>query len=270
MQIEINDDFDLAKIVASGQCFRAGLVDNGTYRFITGNNVLYIQEAESGLFSVSCDCDEWNSVWVKYFDLDRNYRTIFEEEHGKHPFVDRTMDAGRGLRILRQDPWEILVSTIISQRKSIPAIQKSVEIIAEKYGIIKKTEYEELKLFPSAKDLLQVSEDDMRKCGVGYRAPYILDAISKVASGEVDLGVIKELPDGELLQSLERIRGVGGKVANCVALFSYGRTACVPVDVWISRAINDDCCGISPFDLYGENAGIIQQYIFYYKLSRQR
>ena len=73
MQIEINDDFDLAKIVASGQCFRAGLVDSGIYRFITGNNVVYIHETESGLFSVSCNCDEWHSVWVKYFDLDRNY-----------------------------------------------------------------------------------------------------------------------------------------------------------------------------------------------------
>lgn len=270
MQIEIQDDFDLAKIVASGQCFRACQLDKGIYRFITGKDVVYIKEMERGVFSVSCEIDEWQSIWVKYFDLNRNYRTICEEEYGKHPFVDRTMDVGRGLRILRQDPWEILVSTIISQRKSIPAIQKSVEIIAEKYGTIKKTEYGELKLFPSAKDMLHVSEDDIRKCGVGYRASYILDAISKVTSGEVNLGMIAKLSDSELLQCLERIRGVGEKVANCVALFSYGRTACVPVDVWISRAIDDDCCGTSPFDLYGENAGIIQQYIFYYKWSRQR
>ena len=269
MQIEIHDDFDLSKIVASGQCFRACLMDNGTYRFVTGNDVVYIKETERGILSVSCELDEWQSIWVEYFDLNRDYRNLFAEEYGKHPFVDKTMDVGRGLRILRQDPWEILVSTIISQRKSIPAIQKSVEVIAEKYGTIKRTEYEELKLFPSATDMLNVSEEDMRRCGVGYRAPYILDAISKVTSGEVNLKTITELPDGELLQCLERIRGVGEKVANCVALFSYGRTACVPVDVWISRAIDDDCCGTSPFDLYGENAGIIQQYIFYYKQSRQ-
>ena len=147
MQIEIHDDFDLSKIVASGQCFRACLMDNGTYRFVTGNDVVYIKETERGILSVSCELDEWQSIWVEYFDLNRNYRKLFAEEYGKHPFVDKTMDAGRGLRILRQNPWEILVSTIISQRKSIPAIQKSVEIIAEKYGAIKRTEYEELKLF---------------------------------------------------------------------------------------------------------------------------
>lgn len=92
---------------------------------------------------------------------------------------------------------------------------------------------------------------------------------SKVASGEIDFGGISPLSNAELLQCLERIRGVGKKVANCIALFAYGRTACVPVDVWISHAIDDDCNGKTPFDLYGENAGIIQQYIFYYKQSRQ-
>lgn len=269
MQIEIHDDFDLEKIVASGQCFRACLMSNGTYRFITGNNVVYMKETEKEIFSVSCEPDEWQDVWVKYFDLNRNYRNLFKKEYGKQQFVDTAMNVGRGLRILCQDPWEILVSTIISQRKSIPAIQKSVDAIADKFGAIKKTEYEELRLFPSVADLCNVSEDDMRQCGVGYRAPYILDAISKVSSGEINLDMIAKLSDGELLQCLESIRGVGEKVANCVALFSYGRTACVPVDVWISRAIDDDCCGISPFDLYGENAGIIQQYIFYYKQSRQ-
>ncbi len=270
MQIEIHDDFDLDKIVASGQCFRACQVDNETYRFVTGKDVVYMRKTEKGIFSVSCGYDEWQNVWVKYFDLNRNYRSVFEEEYGKHPFVDRAMNAGRGLRILWQDPWEILVSTIISQRKNIPAIQKSVETIAERYGTIRETDFEKLRMFPSATDLVNVSEDDIRECSVGYRAPYILDAISKVSSGEIDLGEISQLSDVELLQCLERIHGVGKKVANCVALFAYGRTSCVPVDVWISRAIDDDCNGKSPFDLYGENAGIIQQYIFYYKQSRQQ
>ena len=269
MRIEIHDDFNLRKIVDSGQCFRACIVEDDLYRFVTGNKVVYMRETEKGIFSVSCGLDEWQSTWVKYFDLDRNYRNVFEEEYGKHPFVDKAMNAGRGLRILRQDPWEILVSTIISQRKSIPAIQKSVETIAKKYGPVKKTKYEELSLFPSATELLDVSEDDMRGCGVGYRAPYILDAISKVSNGEINLSNISQPSDVELLQHLKSIRGVGGKVANCVALFAYGRTACVPVDIWISRAIDDDCNGNSPFDLYGDNAGIIQQYIFYYKQSRQ-
>lgn len=265
MNVRIHDDFDLGKIIASGQCFRACLLENGFYRFITRDHVLYLKKTGNGNFSVSCGEDEWKEVWEGYFDLSRDYGGIIRKEYGRNAFVDRAMDYGRGLRILRQDPWEMLVSMIISQRKSIPAIRKSVETVAKSFGREKVTEYGTVSLFPDAGELTALSEEDVRKCGVGYRAPYIMDAIGKVSRGEISLDRIACLKDEELIQCLESIHGVGRKVANCVALFSYGRMACVPVDVWISRAIEDDCGGISPFGLYGENAGIIQQYVFYYK-----
>lgn len=109
------------------------------------------------------------------------------------------------------------------------------------------------------------TEQDLAECGLGYRVKYVLDAIKQANSGNLNLKTIANLPDNLLLEELQKVYGVGKKVANCIALFAYGRTGCVPVDIWISRAIENECMGISPFHLYGNNAGIIQQYVFYYE-----
>lgn len=265
MFLEIMDDFDLRKIALSGQCFRVKQFEDETYRFVTGNSVIYIKEMGNRHFSVSCDMEEWNLVWRQYFDFDRCYSDIFDREYKKHPFADSAMEFGRGLRILRQDSWEMLVTFIISQRKSIPAIAAAVETISAQYGHCIATGSEMLRAFPTPQELETVSKQDLEKCKLGYRAPYVYDAIQKVLSGELDLQHLQKKDDDYILEALQKVHGVGKKVANCVSLFAYGRTSCVPVDVWIARAIEEKCGGESPFYLFGENAGIIQQYIFYYE-----
>ena len=267
MQVTIKDDFDLEKIIDSGQCFRGKCLEDGSYRFISGDSAIYLRpkEGEPGVYTVSCDQKSWETIWFPFFDLERCYSEIAVSESGKHEFVDQAIAHGRGVRLLRQDPWEMLLTFIISQRKSIPAIIKSVEALSEKYGHDIVTEQERLKAFPSSEEMKDATEEELAACGLGYRVKYILDAIKKVNSGELNLQAIAELPDDTLLEKLQTVMGVGIKVANCIALFAYGRTACVPVDVWIFRAIEKECGGISPFSLYGENAGIIQQYIFYYE-----
>lgn len=269
MLIEIEDDFDLQKIALSGQCFRVKRFEDGAFRFVTGDSCVYIKDMGNHFFSVSSDLDEWNRVWRRYFDFDRCYRDIFDREYDKHPFVNEAMRFGRGLRILRQDPWEMLVTFIISQRKSIPAIATAVESLSAQYGHSISTDVEIFKSFPTPHELKTVSKYDLEKCKLGYRASYVYDAIQKVMSGTLDLQCLDEEDDECLLESLQRVHGVGKKVANCVSLFAYGRTSCVPVDVWISRAIEEECKGISPFHLFDENAGIIQQYIFYYEKCYQ-
>jgi len=127
-----------------------------------------------------------------------------------------------------------------------------------------------IKYARTPEEMKEATAEELAACGLGYRVKYILDAIQKVNSGELNLQAIAELPDNLLLEKLQAVMGVGIKVANCIALFAYGRTACVPVDVWIFRAIEKECRGISPFSLYGENAGIIQQYIFYYEREVHR
>ncbi len=270
MILEIQDDFDLEKIALSGQCFRMKRFEDDTWRFITGSHVLYIRPEEDQLFSVSCEREEWDHIWRSYFDLDRSYQDICTACQGRHPFADQAMAFGRGIRVLRQDPWETLLTFIISQRKNIPAIAKAVEALSAAYGnpvII--TEREILHPFPTPEQMRDASESDLRELGLGYRAPYVLDAVSRTLSGELDLTGIAGLGDTELMETLQTVRGVGTKVANCVCLFAYGRTACAPVDVWIDRAIREECNEKSPFPLFGENAGIIQQYIFYYMKNNE-
>lgn len=271
MLVSIQDDFDLKKISFSGQCFRVRRLEDDSYRFVTGKHVLYIRREKKGQFSVSCDAAEWQKTWRPYFNLDRCYSEMFEQNRDKHLFVREAMMFGRGLRVLRQDPWEMLVSFIISQRKSIPAISKSVEMLAEKYGHPIDTPRETVFTFPTPKELKKASSDELKECGLGYRVRYVLDAIHKAAEGMLDMETLTSYNDALLLEALQQVDGVGKKVANCVALFGYGRSACAPVDVWISRAIKDGCGGESPFPLFEDNAGVIQQYIFYYeKYSQSR
>lgn len=268
MQIEIQDDFDLAKISSCGQCFRVKIFDDGTYRFITEDYIIYIRKTGENTYEVSCGAKEWDEIWRIYFDLGRNYRKLREKESKKHPFVQEAIECGRGLRVLRQSPWEMLVTFIISQRKSIPAIAKAVETLAEKYGHTIETEYESVRAFPTPEELQGITEDELRECKLGYRARYVSDAVDKVASGTLDLGAIADYEDKRLFQELLTVYGVGRKVADCVCLFGYGRTARAPVDVWIGRAIQEECGGKDPFPLFERYAGIIQQYIFYYEKNK--
>lgn len=296
--VYIDDDFDPEKIMLSGQCFRVARIDapplrtsdahkhnpsdgqdegeedrwsdcaksqSPIYRFIADDKVLYIQQSGEKRYRISCPLDEWNGFWHNYFDLDRSYAEIRARCMGKDPFIDEAMDYGSGLRILKQDPWEMLITFIISQRKNIPAITSSVEKISNTFGKPLATDFEPgLHAFPAPKDLALASENALNDCSLGYRTPYICDAIRKVKAKELDLDAISSLDSDSLLNELMGVKGVGPKVANCIALFGYGRLENVPIDVWIARAIEERSNGGDLFGQFGENAGIIQQYVFYY------
>ena len=254
MKITINDDFDLDKIIGSGQCFRPCRTRDGVYRFVTGEHFVEITDEDDGL-SVSCSKKEWDTVWHPYFDLDTNYRKIRESIPKEDKFLRDAAQAGKGIRILRQDKFEMLISFIISQRKSIPAIRTSIERLVALYG--------HDGFFPKPSDMLAATDEELASCGLGYRVPYIRKAVERVALCEIDLEALDELPDEELFEELKSFAGVGDKVANCVALFAYHRTGRAPVDTWISRVIVEKYNGINPFPQYGNVAGIMQQYMFY-------
>lgn len=269
MEVCIPDLFDLQKITDSGQCFRVAPLSEGTYRFITGGQVLYIRKISAELYEVNCGQDVWDRVWRPYFDLDRSYRDIGGAIPAEDAFLRLAARDGAGIRILRQDPWEMLITFIISQRKSIPAIRSVVELLSERYGTAVRTPSETLYTFPTARQLKDVCAEDYIACKAGYRAPYLCDAVESVLSGRLNLDALAALPDGELVAALEEVKGVGVKVANCVALFAYGRTACAPVDTWINKVIQREYQGKNPFARYGDTAGIMQQYFFYYAQSHK-
>ncbi len=268
MVIEIKDDFNPEKIYLSGQCFRVRKYDDEGYRFLNGERAVYLRKAGKDSFAVSCGEKEWQENWVPYFDLKRDYRSIRQTERGKDDFTDQAMEFGRGIRILRRDPWEMLITFLISQRKNIPAISRSIEQLSAAFGHPIATEYETIMSFPAPKELARANEEDLKKCGLGYRTPYVMDAVERILRGELKLSNLTSCSDEELLNRLKTVHGVGQKVATCVALFGYGRLSCAPVVVWIERAIEEEWHGRSLFDVYGKNAGIIQQYIYYYERNR--
>lgn len=269
MEIRISDDFDLKKIVDSGQCFRPKEIKPGVFRFITGEKILYISERDEGLFEASCSAEDWQNVWENYFDLGANYAGIrrdIEAFAAGKPYEKILRDAvnfGKGIRILRQEPFEMLISFIISQRKSIPSIRSSIEKICERFG----RRGGEVYLFPRIEDMTGVTVDDLTELGLAYRKEYIKDALEHVASGAIDFDELATFSDNDLVEELKLINGVGDKIANCVALFAYHRVDRAPVDVWIKRAIDENFGGKNIFSKFGANAGILQQYIFYYKRS---
>lgn len=264
MQIEITDDFTLSRIADSGQCFRVKCLDNGAYRFITGRHILHISPIAGHRYEVDCTLPEWRDIWFPYFDLGRDYERLRSRVPDTDPYMKNAADYGAGLRILRQDPWEMLVTFIISQQKTIPSISSSVEKIAQLYGEAVGTAHGTVHLFPTAEQMRHAASKELGQCRLGYRTPYILDAISRVSSSELDLNALYGYDDTALLDALKSVHGVGDKVANCVALFAYGRTALVPVDTWIKKVIDGVYHGHNPFLRYGGVAGIMQQYIFYY------
>ena len=271
MEIKINDDFDLKKIVDSGQCFRPKEIDAGLFRFIVGENILHIRKRGENLFEADCSVEDWQNVWKNYFDLDTNYAAIrrnIEAFAAGKPYEKILIDAtnfGAGIRILKQEPFEMLISFIISQRKNIPAIRSSVEKICARFG----RRVGEVNLFPRLDEISSATIDNLTGLGLAYRKGYILDALEKISSGEINLTALKNLSDEELVEKLKTIRGVGDKVANCVALFAYHRVNRAPVDVWIKRAIDEDFKGENIFETFGNNAGILQQYIFYNKRNNK-
>lgn len=285
--VKIKDDLDLEKIRISGQCFRVTHLENDVFRLIAGDKVLFIKDVGDGKFEVSCTPSEWESFWAQYLDLARDYSGIRKRAQGKNDFIDGAMEYGEGLRILAQDPWEMLITFIISQRKNMPAIASAVELISQRFGDAidvsgdaSVTEFLEehgcedaacdLHAFPRPEQLAGASEKDLRDCSLGYRAPYIHETAQQVVSGELDLGALAALSDVDLFEQLQKAHGVGAKVANCVCLFGYGRTSQVPIDVWIARAIDEECEGVDPFAQYGEDAGVMQQYVFFLMTDRNR
>ena len=269
--IKIHDDFDLAKIAESGQCFRAKEIQSGLFRFVTKNHVVYIQKVDDETYKISCSQVDWDSFWVNYFDLETNYSEVrqdilhFAERTPFTEYLRAAMEFGKGIRILRQDPFETLISFIISQRKSIPAIRKSVELICDQFGAITHTNYEELRLFPNPDQLAKATQIQLSSCALGYRGAYIHDAVQKVHERIVRLDDLAHATDEDVLTEVQNIKGVGTKIANCVALYAYHRVNLAPVDVWIQRSIEEDFHGRNIFVELTRNAGILQQYIFYYK-----
>ena len=266
---------DLAKTADSGQAFRIKVIDDTHIELVAFGRYLQIARISEDSFAFSCSSDEFEKIWKRYFDLGRDYKKIVRSIDKNDHYLLAASDFGKGIRILRQDIFETVISYIISQRRSIPSITTSVERISKLCG--KKIKAPSLAepfvkplsceyyAFPTPQELNALPFSDLEKTGVGYRAPYIARAAEEFASGKLVPEAMEELSDEDLYKLLMSMTGVGTKVANCVMLFAFARTGRFPVDVWIQRIEDKYYAGSFDCTPYPDTAGIMQQFMFYYE-----
>ena len=250
------DAFDLAATLDCGQCFRWTQKD-GVWRGIAFGRSLRVEEKPDTL-ELSCSQEEWERIWRLYFDFDRDYAAIREMLSAFSPVLAEAAAFAGGIRILQQEPWEALCTFILSQNNNIPRIRGLTEKLCASFGEAVEGGF----AFPRPERLADCTEEELRALGLGYRAPYVLDAARRVAGG-MDLEALRTLPEDEVLARLNQIHGVGPKVAQCMLLFGLHRLDAFPQDVWIKRAMARYFPGKSRAD-FGPDAGIAQQYIFHY------
>ena len=256
MEISIKCDcLDLKQTLFCGQCFRFKELSEGEFDGFAGDKYVRLTQKPDGIIINAPERDL--DFWKEYFDLSLDYSVLLKD-FGR----DETLRAacnGRKIRVLKQLPFETLVSFIISQNNNIKRITGIIDRLCESFG--EKTEFGYA--FPTAKSLSGLGEEDLAPLRAGFRAKYIIDAADKVNSGEVDFEKIKLLGDDEAREALKVIKGVGDKVADCVLLFGLYRTSAVPKDVWIKR-VNAYYYPEGLPECVGGYAGIAQQYLFDY------
>ena len=257
--LSLTDPFSLPQTLDCGQAFRFEPLNDTKWCGIACDRYLEIEKLPDGavvLYNVSQK--EFEDIWCDYFDLNRNYSKIIEEI-SKNEVLRTASEYGKGIRVLNQPPWETLCSFIISQNNNIKRIKGIIGRLCETYGEKIEGGY----TFPTAQTLAKLEVEDLAPLRSGFRAKYIIDAARRVASGEVDLFALQNMPYEEAKNELLKIKGVGPKVADCALLFSHRHIEALPKDVWIKRALQVLFGGELP-EVAVPYAGIVQQYIFFY------
>lgn len=272
-------DFDIADILECGQCFHFACIGDHDYIVCAKGCVLHINQIldESGTSRIvlyDTTEEEYQKIWRDYFDMDTDYGSIKNRIVELDDRLAPAVQAKAGIRILHQDFFETLISFIISQNKQIPHIRQLVETLSKQYGTkVAGPDGSLGYLFPTVEQLYPVSEETLRGCKVGFRAPYIRDAVEKIYRGEIQEEALRQMSVSEARTTLMSIRGVGEKVANCVLLFGLGRAEVFPVDVWMKRIMEELYFHKSATkeeierfaaEHFEEYAGYAQQYLFFY------
>lgn len=270
------EEFNTEKIFDCGQCFRFEPYADTRHKTevcgVAMGRFLSIAEDDGSLIIYNTDRTYFEDKLINYLGLDLDYKKIREDivSSTDELYIKNAADCGQGIRILRQEKWEALCSFIISQNNNIPRIKKLISALCERCGEridgrnmlshgARATEY----AFPSPESVLSLGIDGLRELKVGFRASYIYDAAKKVVSGELDLQAIANLPSDTCLSELMKIKGVGLKVASCTALFGMSKYDSFPVDVWIRRVLTEKFSPDFDYRVFGDYAGIAQQYMFY-------
>ncbi len=252
--------FALRDTLMCGQSFRWRENADGSFKGTAFGRTVTVKIENEDFYIIGSTKEDFESIWRDYFDLDTDYETIRCELSKLHPTLCEAAKFAPGIRILRQDPFEALISFIISQNNNIKRIEGIVDRLCENFGVENESgEYN----FPEASVLSKLSPEDLAPIRAGFRHRYIIDAACKVASGQVDLKRCKESSFEDAKAELMTVVGVGEKVADCVCLYGLHKVSAFPMDVWMKRAMKNLFPDVDPKS-FGEYAGVAQQYIFHY------
>lgn len=263
--IEKPQNLQLSQIFGCGQAFRFDPVGENVYGGCAFGRYAEFEEKDGDIYINNCDLSEFHEIWKDFFDLDTNYAHIIDSfSHDKHLYKAATYSSG--IRILRQQPFETLISFIISQNNNIPRIKKIIENLSMECGeFICEKNNKKYYAFPTAEAICDLGEQKLFELKTGFRAKYIFDAAHKIKNGEIILDKVFSMNTTNAVSYLCNIKGVGPKVAMCSLLFGFSKKDAFPIDVWMKKVLKEHY-GES-FDLcsFGDNAGVAQQYLFYYE-----
>ena len=274
------DSLELKDIFECGQCFRWNEENDGSYTGIIKNAIINVKkENENVIFTGKCEGNIKELV-EDYFDLDRNYEEIKQKLSNIDEYLKTSIEYGKGIRILNQDLWETIISFIISANNNIPRIKGIIERLSQKYGNEIEWNGKKYYTFPTPEQLRNVTVEDYRKLGLGFRDVRLYETTKMILNNEIDLGKLRNNQNTqEVRNELLKLSGVGPKVADCILLFSdLKRFDVFPIDVWVRRVMNDlyikedDETKVSKktieklaYEKFGDLMGLAQQYLFYWR-----
>lgn len=286
-------DFKLSHILENGQCFRWDRIEeqnDSAFIGVVSNNVFKISEKEKEILgNDKLEVIKLTDIYVEttmeetaakkfleeYFNLSENYEDIKKKYSENYESLKKATEFAYGLRILKQDEFETIISFIISANNNIKRIKKIINNISMKCG--KKIEFEgkEYFGFPSIEELIKLKEEDFKSLGAGFRAKYLESTVNKIYSDNLEKYIEKlnNLSNKELEKELLNLKGVGPKVANCIMLFGFNRIDSFPIDVWVKRVMQEEFFGgeevsnkkIEEFANTLYEKGLAQQYLFYWR-----
>lgn len=288
-------NFHPKHIFECGQCFRWQRMDKDddtAFQGIVHGKVIEVRLSGEDVLLDNITLEEFHSFYKEYFDLGRDYNKV-KGILRKDPLLKEAMAFGYGIRVLNQEPFETLISFILSSNNLIPKIKEGIRRISMHYGKKILHEGEIHYAFPTPQELSKATLEELRSLGLGYRAKYIEETVRLIREAEIlreaerirvltedekeklefDLPSMADLPHDDCHKALQRYTGVGAKVADCVMLFSMKKQEAFPVDVWVKKAMihfygaeGNNLPKIRAFgqNQFGELSGIAQQYLFYH------
>ena len=268
-------EFEPKHIFENGQCFRWEREDDGSYTIVAKGKVINVSKNADEVILENTTVQEFYDIWQDYFDFGRDYVTLRKELSKLDENLNRAAEFGNGLRILKQDAFEMIISFIISANNQIPRIKRSVELLSQHCGNeIGEFRGKKRYAFPSIEAVANISDEDLAAIKVGFRASYIRNTANMLLNKEVDIEALANMSYEDAHKELMKLNGVGPKVADCILLFAFSHEQAFPVDTWVIKIMNEYYMDepeknlkkikARGLEVFGNQSGFAQQYLFYY------